>query len=89
MRMRSEGDDCTGSHDIRTVGAGQAALTAAARVSAPTPRKTEDPRYHSQDQASRDPCQRHDQCHVHCQDHFIRIKKRGNMREGETVVKKL
>ena len=85
MRTRSEEGDCTGSHDMRTVGAGQAALTAAARVSAPTPRKTEDPRSHSQDQASRDPCQ----CHDQCQDHFILIMQRGNMKDGGTVVKKL
>ena len=89
MRTRSEGGDCIGSHDMRTVGACQAALMAAARVSAPTPRKTEAPRSHSQDQASRDPCQCHDQCHVLCQDHSFPIMKMDNMRDGETAVKKL
>ena len=72
---------------MRTVGAshGQAALMTAAPVTAPTPRKTEAPRSHSQDQASRDPCQ----CQDHCQDHYIPIMKRVNMRDGETAVKTL
>ena len=81
----------TGSHDMRTVGVshGQVALMTAAPVTAPTPRKTEAPRFHSQDQASRDPYQCQDQCHDHCQDHYIPIMKRVNMSSGETAVKKL
>ena len=76
---------------MRTVGAshGQAALMTAAPVTAPTPRKTEAPRFHSQDQASRDPYQCQDQCHDHCQDHYIPIMKRVNMSGGETAVRKL
>ena len=81
----------TGSHDMRTLGVshGQVALMTAAPVTAPTPRKTEAHRSHSQDQASRDPCQCQDHCHDHCQDHYIPIMKRVNMSGKETAVKKL
>ena len=83
MRTRSEEDDFTGSHDMRTVGVSQEALMAAAQVTAPTPRKIEAPQSHSLDQVSRDPCLCQDQCH------YIPIMKRVKLKEGGKVVKKL